>query len=169
MTTVRTIVKQVCTALWSELKSEYLREPTKEVWEDIARIFQQRANFPNCIGAVDGKHIRIIQPPRSGSLYFNYKKYFSIVLLAIADADYKFIYIDVGAYGKCSDSTIFKDSTLYQKLINKTLQIPEKQPITSIDSTLMPYVFVGDEAFPLTENIMRPYPGTNLSSEKKNV
>lgn len=73
------------------------------MWLKIAKEFNKRANFPNCLGAVDGKHIRIIKPERSGSLYMNYKHYFSIGLLAIADANYKFIYVDVGSYGKDSD------------------------------------------------------------------
>jgi hypothetical protein len=144
-----------------------LREPTEEQWEKMAETFENHAQFPNCIGAVDGKHIRIYQPPHSGSLYYNYKRIFSIVLLAICDADYKFISIDVGAYGKCSDSSIFKDSVIYEKLVNKELQIPDKCPISTTNFTPMPYVFVGDEAFPLLENLIRPYAGKNLSHEKK--
>jgi len=50
----------------------------KEIWELIASGFENRANFPNCIGAVDGIHIRIICPLNSGSMYFNYKGYNSI-------------------------------------------------------------------------------------------
>lgn len=30
----------------------------------------------------------------------------------------------------------------------------------------MPYVFVGDEAFPLKDNMMRPYPGKDLPQRK---
>ncbi|KAJ8882342.1 hypothetical protein PR048_014144 [Dryococelus australis] len=43
----------------------------------IADGFEKRVNFPNCLGAVDGKHMRFIQPANSGSLYFRYKKRFS--------------------------------------------------------------------------------------------
>lgn len=64
------------------------------------------ANFPNLIGAIDGKHIRVIKPQHSRSQYFNYKKKISIVLLAICDANYNFIDMDVGCYGKAADSTI---------------------------------------------------------------
>lgn len=56
--------------------------PDRNMWIKIAEEFQNRANFPNCLGAVDGKYIRIIKPERSESLYINYKHFFSIGLLA---------------------------------------------------------------------------------------
>lgn len=76
------------------------------------------------------------------------------MLFAICDADYKFISINVGVHRKCSDSSIFKDSAIYEKLVNKELQIPDKCPISTTNFTPMPYVFVGDKAFPLLENLM---------------
>lgn len=123
--------------------------------------------FPNYLGAIDGKHVRIRKPKMSGSLFHNYKNYFSVVLLAIVDANYKFIYIDVGAFGKDSDSTIFQKSDFYRKLENNSLNIPKAQPLPSTESPRMPYTFVGDEAFSLSQHLMRPYSGKVLSDEKK--
>jgi hypothetical protein len=87
-------------------------KPNKEIWLKIADQFHQVADFPNFLGAVDGKHIRILCRPSSGSHYCKYKKYFSIVLLGVDDANYCFTAIDVGAYGREGDSNIFKNSNL---------------------------------------------------------
>ena len=76
---------------------------SNEEWLDIAKQFEERWNFPNCLGAIDGKHI-ILQPPaNSGSFYYNYKHTHSIVLLAVAGPDYQALYADVGTNGRSSD------------------------------------------------------------------
>jgi hypothetical protein len=71
---------------------------TQEDWLTVAGDFERRWNFPNCIGALDGKHVVILPPGNSGSLYYNYKHFFDVVLLALVDANYKFLYLDIGNY-----------------------------------------------------------------------
>lgn len=53
----------------------------------------------------------------SGSLFYNCKNYFSVVLFATSDADYKLIYIDVGAFGKDSDNTTFGKTVFLSKAV----------------------------------------------------
>lgn len=84
----------------------------KKDWEKIINGFNTKWNFPQCVGAIDGKHIVIKCPNNSGSLYFNYKNQFSIVLLALVDDDYNFTCIDVGSFGSSSDGGIFGKSAL---------------------------------------------------------
>lgn len=76
---------------------------TEDKWKDIINGFKKTARFSNCLGAVDGKHIKIIQPAQSESSYYNYKKYFSIILLAVCDSNYMFV-------------DIFEESCLYKML-----------------------------------------------------
>lgn len=97
------IIRGVMRAIVKNM-SEYLPAPTEEDFAKIAHTFETKWNFPNCCGAIDGKHIRIKCPPKTGSLTFNYKGFFSTVLLAIVDADYKFIAVDIGSYGREGDA-----------------------------------------------------------------
>lgn len=100
ISTLSSIIQDMCKVIWTNLRRIYMPEPTQEHWLKIAETFLSVTNFPNCIGAIDGKHIRIVKPAHSGSLYYNYKHFFSTVLLAICDANYCFIAVDIGDYGK---------------------------------------------------------------------
>lgn len=75
----------------------------------MADAFMDRWQFPNCCGAIDGKHIRIKAPNKSGSDFFNYKGYSSLILMAVVDHDYKFLFVDVGAHGRCSDAGVWRE------------------------------------------------------------
>lgn len=106
-------------------------------------------------------------PNNAGSSYYNYKSSHSIVLLAICNANYMFTFVDIGAYGRRSDGGIFRSSLMGQKFHNKKMNLPEPQAILA-DEIPLPYVIVGDEAFPLSEYLLRPYPGRGgLSQERK--
>lgn len=83
--------------------------------------FKNRWNFPLCYNNIYGRHISIVTPDYSGSIYFNYKKVFSIVLMAIVDDDYCFRYINVGTNGIGSDRNIFRNCSIYNKLENNLL------------------------------------------------
>ncbi|KAJ4436848.1 hypothetical protein ANN_16980 [Periplaneta americana] len=141
ISTIALIVRQVCEVIWEVMAEECLPEPTLQKWQEIAFGFQTKANFPNCIGALDGKHIRVIKPIKSGSLFMNYKHYFSIALLGICDSNYCFIYIDVGAYGRNSDSTVFKDSGFWKKLEANQVSIPSWKPLPDTSEPLLPQIY----------------------------
>ncbi|CAN7987440.1 unnamed protein product, partial [Ixodes pacificus] len=155
--TVHSIVYSMCTALYNYLRQRY--------WRGVARKFEEIWNYPHCLGAIDGKHINMFAPPNTGSEYFNYMGNFSLVLLAAVDADLKAIYVDVGTSGKTHDSTTFKNSTFYKGLIEHSLNLPTPEPLPGLQCT-QPFVFVADAAFPIGENLMRPYPGQIKQPEK---
>lgn len=165
--TIGGIIKEVCTHIWDVLHEECLSMPnTQEGWLKISAGFENIANFPNCIGSIDGKHVRINCPAYSGSLFSNYKKYYSIVLLAMCDSDYRFIYINVGACGTDSDSTIFKESALFTKINNEELMLPPPKSLPNTTEPL-PYMIIGDSAFGILNKVLRPYARSNLTKKKK--
>ncbi|XP_028410490.1 putative nuclease HARBI1 [Dendronephthya gigantea] len=149
------------------MKRNYLKTPnTQEEWSHIALDFKNKWNYPCCIGAIDGKHIAVQQPNGTGSEFFNYKHFFSVILLALVDANYKFIYVDVGAAGRAGDAGVFGDSALKEALISNSLNIPPATTIRGI-STKVDYHIVADDAFPMTTQMMKPYPHRNLEKEKR--
>ena len=159
------IIRETCDALWEALRTEYVKCPSSEdEWKTVGQNFANRWNFPHCLGAIDGKHVLIQAPSNSGSSFFNYKGTHSIVLLAVVDANYKFIYVDVGNYGRQSDGGTFSRSSLTTAMEKGTLSLP--LPSLLLNDIEAPYVFVGDEAFPLKKNLMRPYPGRNLPEDQ---
>ena len=93
----------------------YLKVPSSaEEWLEIAEKFSERWQFPNCLGAIDGKHIVMQPPPEAGSYFYNYKHTHSIVLLAVAGPDYECIYADVGTNCRVSDGGVWK-TAVYQR------------------------------------------------------
>ncbi|PNF15697.1 hypothetical protein B7P43_G12476, partial [Cryptotermes secundus] len=165
--TVSNIVSQVCDALWLRLQPIYMPTPSKELWEDVSLQFERKWQLYNCVGAIDGKHICIRKPIHSGSSFYNYKQYFSVVLMATVDAHYRFTTIDVGSMGRFSDGNVFFNSRLGTMLHNGSLELPDSKPLPG-QNEVTPCVFFGDEAFPLMWNLMRPYPKLRVTNNFAN-
>jgi hypothetical protein len=53
------------------LKDEVMPTPTRATWSQIVNDFWDLWNFPNCIGAIDGKHVMVQAPPNSDPKFFN--------------------------------------------------------------------------------------------------
>lgn len=105
----------------------------EEDWLRISAEFERVWNLPaHACGALDGKHIRIKKPADSGSLFYNYKN-FSMVIMAVVDANYKFIWLSVGSYGSSSDGQIFNNSELRPMLEEGTLGLPPPSPLPHDD------------------------------------
>ena len=91
-------VKEIYNVLWKTFsEGGFVKQPDSTAeWRNIAKEYEKHWNFPNCVGAIDGKHVTIQCPGRGGSLYFKYKKFHSIVLLAVVNARYEFLIVDMG-------------------------------------------------------------------------
>ena len=147
----------------------FLQTPNRQKeWKAIAKLFHDRWNLPHVIGVVDGKHICIKKPRNAGTLYYNYKHFHYIVLFALVDADYKFVYVDVGAEGQASDSTLWKYSQFHKDIQHKDnpLNVPPPEPFPGYPGDLA-YYFIGDDAFEMSLNLMKPYPTTKLTLKQR--
>ena len=111
----------------------------------------------------------VFRSPRSQvSLYFNYKQFFSVVLMALVDSKYQFLWIDVGGVGHQSDAQIYNNSVLKECVDAGTLGIPDPAPLPyDDDDHPMPYFFVGDDAFAMRTYMMKPYGRRNLNQQQK--
>lgn len=151
------------------MENIYLPEPTTEIWEQSAKGFEDVWQFPNCIGSIDGKHITIKCPNKTGSNHFCYLNKFSIVLMAIVGPDYRFICVDIGGYGKNSDGGIFDSSNMGQRFEAGLMNIPKDKPLPGQNESCS-HVLIGDEAFALKPYLMRPFPyrQSRLNPRKEN-
>lgn len=163
--TLSIIVREVAVAICEEFNEEVFACPRdEEGWRRVAEGFSNRWNFEHCLGAIDGKHVKIVKPKGSGRTHFNYKGFCSIVLLGIVDSEYKFLWADVGAPGACSDGGIWNNSTLKKRVARGRQGLPEPEPLPG-HRTPVPWFFVGDAAFALAPWLQKPYPqrGTTRS------
>ncbi|KAL6420934.1 hypothetical protein ACFW04_013613 [Cataglyphis niger] len=145
--TIYKIIYETCDAIWQALQAQYLPKPLQEKMGKGNRWILKQMDFPNYIGALDGKHITIQASPNSNSLNHNYKRFFSFILMAISDANYKFIWIDVGDYSSNSDDGVWANSNIGQSLESDTGNIPSLKLLPGT-TTLLPCTLVGDETYP---------------------
>ncbi|WKY11178.1 hypothetical protein Q1695_003043 [Nippostrongylus brasiliensis] len=122
--TVMKIVYECCRAIKDELWSDTFPTPTAADWHLSAEQFRRLWRYPRAVASIDGKHFRCKAPRKSGSSFYNYKGFFSIVLLAIVSGGYRIIAFDVGGKGKNSDSSLFCTSALKPSLEEAKSQFP---------------------------------------------
>ncbi|KAH9382488.1 hypothetical protein HPB48_010926 [Haemaphysalis longicornis] len=134
-------------------------------WFAFANGCEKCWQFPNCVGAIDGKHDNIVKQEKSGSLYFNYKKTFSIILFALVDSECKFAYIDAGTPETKGDRSVWQNTPLQKEITRNTAHLPDIMP-TSSGLQIAP-VIVGDDAFPLSPNLIKRYPGQELAPPQR--
>lgn len=85
-------------------------------------------------------------------------------MLALVDAEYRFIFVDIGRNGRMHDSAVFRTSPLGIQIYSNTLPLPCEVPGFNYK---LPYVIVGDDAFGLRPNLLKPYPDRSLTLDKR--
>ena len=129
---------------------------TADEWRQVALGFETRWNYPHCLGGLDGKHVRIVPPARSGSSFYNFKGFHSIVLMALVDSSYEFVYVDVGSEGRAADGGIWYACSLYHSIADGSVKLPEPAKLPGTD-ILAPFTIVADDAFRLNVNLIKPF------------
>lgn len=156
VSTISEVIEHTAVCIWNTLEDDYMSLPSKEEWVHISERYYKLWNMPNCLGCVDGKHVRIKSPPHSGSAFFNYHGFFSIILMGCVDADGLFTWISVGDYGRNSDGRVINSSGFFKALDNNKLNIPAPKHLPNTIDPPFPYFFLGDQGFPLKDDLFRP-------------
>jgi len=164
--TISLIIPEVLDVIISELETRHLPFPDKEIWAESAKEYERLWNYPGAVASIDGKHCQVVvcfpsylidicffkycllqAPPNSGSTNFSYKGTYSIVLMALVDANYKFLVVDVGGQGRMSDAGLFNRSSLNQLIEAGQLNLPPdlKLPGLAERDSRVPHVILADE------------------------
>jgi hypothetical protein len=110
---------------------------TSDEWKAIAHEFGTKFKIWNCIGAIDGKHIAIRNPAHAGSVYYNYMGFFSVVLLAVVNANKEFRMVDVGINGRISDGGVLFHSKFGEFFQEEKLRVPPPLFLTVLKTFLL--------------------------------
>lgn len=112
----------------------------------------------------DGCHIKILPEKDQATDYYNFKGWYSLILFALVDYRFRFMYTSVGAPGRCNDSQLYEDSQL-----KKFVEDKFKERVKNICGTDVPMYLIGDSAFRLSETMMKPHPFlVNKTPEQEN-
>ena len=161
---IEKFVPQVCDAITRAYRDQVMRCPTlPQDWLLVESIFRQRCNFPH---ALDGRHIPIRCPQGGDSFFRNCKGFQSIVLLALVDGDYKFVWVDMGAAGSTSDAQIFKHTDLRHKIDDGSIGFPDSESL-GIGGPKVNFFLLGDDAFPLMLWLMRRYSSHSMDLKER--
>lgn len=151
---VNVIFREFCNVVVSQLEPQHMGMPRAHELVEHMQRFAASTGFPQGVGALDGCHIEVCPPKKHASDYYNYKGWYSVILLAVVDHAYKFLYTNVGSPGRNHDAAVFDGSRLPSVLDSSLFKIGTK----TIEGVEVGPVLLADQAFPLQCNLMKPYP-----------
>ena len=170
LSTVATITREVSEAiveeLWEGCVNKYMPS-SEEAFRDKMLDMEEMWQFPCCWAAIDGCHLPLKCPPggmEACKEYHNFKNFYSIVLMALVDSHYRFIWGSCGYPGNSHDSIILQSTELWSN-------IREGNGLPSIGKNVgeqsVPPLIVGDSAFPMTTWLMKPYTNAVLTAKQR--
>ncbi len=113
------------------------------------RSVQSEMAVPSCTGSPGWKTCsHLMSQKKGGYLYYNYKRFHSIMSLHLVDVDYKFIWADMGSNGAASDAQTFTDPKLKEAIENNIIGFPPADLLPNNDRNT-PYIIVRDDAVSL--------------------
>ncbi|KAH6936453.1 hypothetical protein HPB50_017562 [Hyalomma asiaticum] len=127
--------------------------------------FQAVCGFPQGVGALDGCHIPVSPPKEHATDYYNYKGWYSIVLLALVDHKYLFRYVNVGSPGRCHDAYMYRQSALAEMVSGPLFQAPA----VVMNGVAVPPLILCDQAFPLTPNLVKSFKDVPDGSRRRRL
>ena len=169
--TIRQIVTEVCEAIQLRLQKKYVDDlfpTTDEAVEEAMVDMGSEWQFPQAFCAIDGSHIPIKCPPggkEANKQYHNFKGFYSIIVLSLVDAKYRFLWNSVGATGNTHDSTLFQSTDIYEKLTDGKLHFEKAH---KVKECAVPPLILGDGAFPLKAWLMKPFGSANVTEMQRN-
>lgn len=136
--------------------NEFISLPAdeNEVKETINR-FEEKVNFPQVVGAIDGTHVEIKAPLVNPADYFNRKQKYSIVTQAVVDSRLMFMDVSTGWPGSIHDARVLRLSRIFREIENGNILT---QPVEMINGTNVKPLILGDPAYPLRPWLMTPFP-----------
>ena len=157
------IINETCKAIWDCLSEQYVRPPrTSDDWKRIAKYFENIWNLPQCIGAIDGKHVWINSPLTSGSLYYNYEDFFRFAMLATYFPLSILVVLSLITIVECF-VTRWGKHFFNDEMILPVAECLENSPTFG----KLPYFLVGDEVFHFQNYFRRPYPSAKEYPKNK--
>ena len=168
--TICRIVPEVCGELVQKLWATYVRFPESELeFTEKLQDMKSLWHFGYAFCAADGSHLPIKLPEggdEARKSYRCFKNFYSIVLMAMVDANLRFIWASCGFPGNSHDSTIFQSTQKYSNIVSGDV-LPEV--IQYVDGDVnypVPPIVLGDSAFPLQTWLLKPY-GDAVPSKKQ--
>ena len=170
VSTVHEIATQICQSIIENLWEDCVKKHmpcTEEDFNGKMKEMNERWQFPFCWAAIDGCHIPIKCPPGGAALckeYNNFKNFYFVVLMAMVDSKYRFIWSSCGFPGNSHDAIIFQATELWEKL-NEHDFIPDiahKVPDVNIGPLI-----IGDSAFPFKPWLLKPYTNAVLTEKQR--